>query len=82
MDKKKFSAISTISAFVWVFSMMLLGRYLHQFLLKELGYDLTDDLEWIVVGIIFISVLPILFKMVQARIREIRENKRAPAEKP
>lgn len=80
MDKKKFSAISTISAFVWVFSMMLLGRYLHQFLLSELGYDLTHDLEWIVLGIIFISVLPILFKMIQARIRGNKEE--APVEKP
>ena len=78
MDRKKFSAISIISAFVWVFSMMLLGRYLHQFLLSELGYDLTHDLEWIVLGIIFVSVLPILFKMLQAR---IRGNKEAPVEK-
>jgi hypothetical protein len=77
MDKKKFSAISIISAFVWVFSMMLLGRYLHQFLLNKFGYDLTHDLEWIVLGIIFISVLPILFKMIQAR---IRGNKEAPVE--
>lgn len=69
MDRKKFGAISTISAFVWVFSMMLAGRYLHQFLLKQFQYDLTDDLELIVLGIILVSVLPILYKMVQARWR-------------
>lgn len=76
MDKKKFSAISISSAFVWVFSMMLAGRYLHQLLLKEFQYDLTDDLELIVVGIIFVSVLPILYKMLQARLKERRERKR------
>lgn len=70
MDKKKFSFISTISAFAWVFSMMLAGRYLHQLLLSQFDYDLTDDLEWIVLGIIFISVLPILFKMIQNKIKE------------
>ena len=70
MDRKKFSAISTISAFVWVFSMMLAGRYLHQLLLSKFNYDLTHDLEWIVLGIIFVSVLPILYKLIQNKIRE------------
>ena len=69
MDRKKFAAISIISAFVWVFSMMLAGRYLHQFLLKQFNYDLLDDLELIVVGIIFVSVLPIIYKLIQNKIR-------------
>jgi len=72
MDKKKFSFISIVSAFVWVFSMMLAGRYLHQLLLSQFNYDLTDDLELIVIGIIFISVLPILYKLMQSKYREIR----------
>jgi len=70
MDKKKFSAISIISAFVWVFSMMLAGRYLHQLLLSEFNYDLTDDLELIVLGIIFVSVLPIIYKLIQSKLKE------------
>ena len=64
MDKRKFTMISTISAFVWVFVMMLAGRYLHQILLKEFNYNLSDDLEWIVMGIIFVSVLPIVFRIL------------------
>ncbi len=75
MDTKKFSAISTVSAFAWVFSMMLAGRYLHQLLLKEFNYDLTDDLELIVVGIIFVSVLPIIYKIVQSKLREMKEQR-------
>ncbi len=75
MDKKKFSAISIVSAFVWVFSMMLAGRYLHQFLLSQFDYDLTDDLELIVVGIIFVSVLPILYKLLQNKLKEMKEAK-------
>ena len=59
--------ISAISAFAWVFTMMLTGRYLHQILMKEFHYDLTDDLEWIVVGIIFISVLPLAFRILLGR---------------
>lgn len=75
MDRKKFVSISVISAFVWVFSMMLAGRYLHEFLMKQFNYDLTEDLEWIVLGIIFVSVLPILFKMLQSRLRNARQAK-------
>jgi membrane-associated protein len=70
MERKKFVSISVISAFVWVFSMMLAGRYLHQLLLSQFNYDLTEDLEWIVLGIIFISVLPILIRMLKSRLRK------------
>lgn len=70
MDRKKFTSISVVSAFVWVFSMMLLGRYLHQFLMSQFQYDLTNDLEWIVLGIIFVSVLPVLFKMIKSKIQD------------
>ena len=70
MEKKKFMLISVVSAFVWVFSMMLAGRYLHQLLLSKFNYDLTDDLEWIVLGIIFVSVLPILFKMLTNKVKK------------
>lgn len=77
MDMKKFSAISIISAFAWVFSMMLAGRYLHQFLLSQFQYDLTDDLELIVVGIIFVSVLPIVYKILQNKLKEMRAERKA-----
>lgn len=82
MDKKKFSAISIISAFVWVFSMMLAGRYLHQLLLSQFDYDLTDDLELIVVGIIFVSVLPILYKLLQNKLKELKAEKEAKENQP
>ena len=70
MEKNKFYMISIISAFVWVFSMMLAGRYLHQLLLNKFDYDLTDDLEWIVLGIIFVSVLPLVYRFVMSKIRK------------
>lgn len=74
MDQKKFSFISIVSAFVWVFSMMLAGRYLHELLLKQFNYDLTDDLELIVIGIIFVSVLPILYKLIKNKIAERKQS--------
>ena len=63
MDKKKFSFVSSLSAFVWVCSMMLTGRYLHQLLLKQFNYDITDDLEWVVLGIVLVTTLPVIIKL-------------------
>lgn len=73
MDKKKFSFVSIVSGFVWVFSMMLAGRYLHEFLLKQFKYDLTNDLEWIVLGIVLVTTLPVIIKLYQMN----RKKKRA-----
>ncbi|MEP6646304.1 MAG: VTT domain-containing protein [Saprospiraceae bacterium] len=70
MDKRKFTLISAISACAWVFMMMLAGRYLHQILLKEFNYDLTNDLEWIVLGIIFVSALPLIIRMLWSRVKK------------
>jgi membrane-associated protein len=67
MDKKKFSFFSTISAFAWVFSMMLLGKYLHKFLKSQFNYDITHDLEWIVLGIVVVTTLPVIIKLASGR---------------
>jgi|SRR5690606_14387765 len=75
MERKRFAFISFVSAFVWVFSMMLAGRYLHEFLLHKFGYDLTDHLEWIVLGIIFVSVLPIVYKLIKSKLEEQKKSR-------
>jgi membrane-associated protein len=67
MEPKKFSFFSTVSAFAWVFSMMLLGKYLHKFLKDRFGYDLTHDLEWIVLGIVLVTTLPVIIKVISSR---------------
>jgi membrane-associated protein len=74
MDKKKFTFFSVISAFAWVFSMMLLGRYLHQLLLKQFKYDITHDLEWIVLGIVLVTTLPIIIKLLKDRSKRKKDT--------
>lgn len=74
MDRKKFSFYSSVSAFVWVFSMMLLGKYLNRFLIKQFGYDLTHDLEWIVLGIVVVSTLPVIIKLMKDRKKKKKER--------
>jgi len=74
MDKRKFSFFSIISAFAWVFSMMLAGRYLHQLLLKKFNYDITHDLEWVVLVIVVVTTLPVVFKMYQLNRKKRKER--------
>lgn len=74
MDRKKFSFYSSVSAFVWVFSMMLIGKYLNRFLIKQFGYDLTHDLEWIVLGIVVVSTLPVIIKLMKERKKKKQEE--------
>src|SRR5690606_17526549 len=70
MDKRRFTMISFVSAFVWVFTMMLAGRYLHQLFLTPFNYDLTHDLEYIVLGIIFVSFLPVIIRLIRNRLQK------------
>ena len=67
MDKKKFSFFSSISAFAWVFSMMLAGRYVRELLIKEFNYDLKNDIELIVLGIVVVTTLPVIIKVLSSR---------------
>jgi membrane-associated protein len=67
MEKKKFSFYSIISAFAWVFSMMLAGRYLHEFLMKHYNYDIRNDLEWVVLVIVLVTTLPVIIKLITVR---------------
>ena len=74
MEKKKFSFYSFVGAFTWVFSMMLAGRYLHQLLLNKFNYDLTHDLEWIVLGIVIVTTLPVIIKVYQLNRKKRKVN--------
>ena len=74
MEKKKFSFYSIISAFAWVFSMMLAGRYLHQILLSKFNYDITHDLEWVVLIIVLVTTLPVIIKVYQLNRKKKKES--------
>jgi membrane-associated protein len=63
MDRKKFAAFNWIGSALWVFSMLILGHYLQQFILHQFGFDLKKHLEVIVIGIVALTTIPILLKL-------------------
>ncbi len=63
MDKKKFTFFNFIGCLAWVMSMILGGHYLQIFVLNQFHFDLKSHLEVIVIGIIFVTTAPVLWKL-------------------
>ncbi len=66
MDAKKFSFFNIIGCVAWVFIMIFGGHYLQKIILNEFYFDLKKHLEVIVIGIVLISTLPVILKMLMS----------------
>lgn len=64
MDKKKFMVFNIIGSVGWVFSMLVGGHFLQIWILSQFGFDLKQHLEVIVLGIVFVTTAPVLFKLL------------------
>ena len=64
MDRKKFMFFNILSSFLWASVLIFSGHYLYGIFLNY-GINLKNYIEYIVVGIILISTLPVLFKLLK-----------------
>jgi membrane-associated protein len=64
MERKKFGFYNIIGCILWVFSMLFAGHFLHQWILKQFGFDLKEHLEVIIIGIILVTTAPVLIKLI------------------
>lgn len=62
MDKKKFMFYNIVSSILWSFSLIFAGHYLYGFLLAEYNIDLKEHIELIVIGLVVITILPVVLK--------------------
>jgi membrane-associated protein len=67
MDKKKFMFYNVLSSFLWSFVLIFSGHYLYGMFLEN-GIDLKQHIEKIVIGIILISTIPVLFKILKKKV--------------
>ncbi len=67
MPKSKFAFFNIIGCIAWVTTMILAGHFLQQWILSQFGFNLKQHLELIVIGIVFISTLPIIFKLLSGK---------------
>lgn len=64
MDSKKFYFFNVVGSLAWVSSMILTGFYLQKWIITQFGFDLKEHLEFIVLGIVFITTAPVIWKMM------------------
>ena len=62
MDKQKFMFYNILSSFLWSFTLIFAGHYLYGFLLQNYEIDLKEHIELIVLGLVGITVLPVIYK--------------------
>jgi membrane-associated protein len=67
MDKKKFMFYNILSSFLWSFILIFSGHYLYGMFL-EMGIDLKEHIEKIVIGIILVSTLPVFLKLIKKKV--------------
>jgi membrane-associated protein len=67
MDKKTFYFYNIIGSIVWVSVMMLGGHYLQTWVKERFSFDLKEHIEAITIGIILITTLPVIYKLVFAK---------------
>ncbi len=68
MDKKKFMFNNIVGSILWSFSMIFAGHYLSDLFKNQFGIDLKSHIEYIVIGIVFVTTLPVLWKLLKKRV--------------
>lgn len=64
MDYRKFMVYNIAGSFVWTITMVLAGHYLNKFLIDQFNYDLSKHLGYIVLGIVLVTTVPFIIKML------------------
>lgn len=65
MEKKKFMFYNVVSSFLWSFTLIFAGHYLYGFLLSNYGINLKEHIELIVLGLVVLTLSPVLLKFAK-----------------
>lgn len=68
MDKKDFMFFNILGSFLWSFSMIFAGHYLHAFFLENFNIDLKHYIEFIVIAIVAFTTVPVLWKVFKKKV--------------
>jgi membrane-associated protein len=70
MNKSKFMFNNIVGSVLWSFSMIFAGHYLSELFLVKFGIDLKKHIEFIVIGIVLVTTLPVLWKLLKKRVAD------------
>lgn len=74
MEKPIFIFYNIVGSVCWVSSMMLGGFFLQTWVEKKYGFSLKDHIEAITIGIILVTTLPVLYKLLFGRHEEYESS--------
>ena len=79
MEYRKFVLFNVVGGFAWVFSMILTGYFLGNILRDRFGVNLDEHIEWVVIIVVTLSLMPPVVEYLKAR-REKARARRAERE--
>lgn len=68
MEKKKFMFFNILGSFLWSFTMIFAGHYLYELFLEKFQIDLKHYIEYIVIGIVLVTTLPVILKFLKKKV--------------
>ena len=79
MPYRRFVAFNVVGGLLWVFSMVLGGYYLGSLLRDQMGINLDEHIEWVIIVVVFLSLTPPMYEYLKSRLEKrrsaIREQK-------
>ena len=67
MERPTFILYNVLGSLAWVCSMMLSGYFLEDWIQSRFNFSLKDHIEAITIGIILVTTLPVLYKLLFAK---------------
>jgi membrane-associated protein len=67
MPYRRFVVFNLIGGLLWVFSMILAGYFLGSTLKSRFGIDLDKHIEWVVIIVVALSLIPIAIEFIKSR---------------
>ena len=75
MPYRRFVVFNVVGGFLWVFSMILAGYFLGNILKTQCGIDLEEHIEWVIIILVTLSLLPAVIEYLKSRREKTREAK-------
>ena len=75
MPYRRFVVFNVVGGFLWVFSMILAGYFLGNILKSRFSIDLEEHIEWVIIIVVALSLLPAVIEYLKSRREKMRAAK-------
>src|SRR5688572_25930498 len=80
MPYRRFVVFNVAGGFLWVTSMLLSGYFLGSLLKSKVGIDLDEHIEWVVIIVVLLSLIPPVVEYLKSRREKARATRTSSAE--